>query len=82
LGRKVEYMGAYNPTTQDLDIRLWCHRNRIFITPVEIGYRKKKWYVEIDIRGKTYKSPETYTPTTIWEKIFEYRRYYYEKYKK
>jgi len=49
---------------------------------VEIGYRKKKWYVEIDIRGKTYKSPETYTPTTIWEKIFEYRRYYYEKYKK
>ena len=74
-------MGTYNATSKDYDIRLWCHRNNIFITPVETGYRKRNWYVEINLRGKIYKSPETYTPTTIWEKIFEYRRYYYEKYR-
>tara|TARA_R110002020_G_scaffold97222_1_gene232129 strand:- start:678 stop:902 length:225 start_codon:yes stop_codon:yes gene_type:complete len=74
-------MGAYNPTERDLDIRMWCHRNHIFITPVETGYRERKWYIEIDIRGKIYKSPEHYTPTTIWDKILEYRKYYYEKYR-
>ena len=74
-------MGAYSATSNDYDIRLWCHRNHIFITPVETGYRERKWYIEINIRGKVYKSPEHYTPTTIWDKILEYRKYYYEKYR-
>ena len=47
-------MGAYSATSNDYDIRLWCHRNQIFITPVETGYRERKWYIEINIRGKVY----------------------------
>jgi len=75
-------MGTYKATQEDLEIRMWCYRNRVIITPVEVGYRKRSWYIEIDVGGKINKSPECYTPTQIWNQIFEYRRYYYEKYKK
>tara|TARA_B100000902_G_scaffold276227_1_gene261962 strand:- start:1268 stop:1495 length:228 start_codon:yes stop_codon:yes gene_type:complete len=75
-------MGPYNATTKDMDIRLWCHRNGIYVTPVQEGYRKRRWYVEITVNGKATKSPESYDHMNIWDKVMEYRKYYYNKYAK
>ena len=38
------------------------------------------WYIDITINGKTTRSPHVYIKDVIWEKIYEYYRYYYEKY--
>ena len=38
-----------------------------------------KWYVTITNQGRTNESPEAYEKTVIWQKIFEYCRYYFDK---
>jgi len=75
-------MGPYNATTEDMEIRLWCHRNGIHVTPVQAGYRKRHWYVEITVNGKATISPKSYDHMSIWDKVMEYRKYYYNKYAK
>jgi len=75
-------MGNYKATYQNYTQMVWCHKNAIYITPVEVGFRKRRWYIEISIGGKVNKSPEEYAHTSIWNQIFKYRNYYYEKYKK
>lgn len=75
-------MGNYKATQLDNIIRLWCHRNGIKLTPVQEGYGKRSWKIEVSINGKKSLSPEAYSHLNIWSKIFEYRKYYYDKYKK
>jgi len=41
-----------------------------------------QWFVDIRNKGKTSTSPETYGKTEIWQKIFEYCKYYYDKHRK
>ena len=46
-------------------------------TPVEAGYQSRTWYLEVQLGKKTFRSPETYGPTDVWEKMYEFYKYYY-----
>lgn len=58
----------------------WCHRNNIHIAP--LAKSATEWSIVIKNQDKTHTSPETYGKTVIWEKIFEYCKYYFNKYNK
>ena len=74
-----------NMGTTTMDPKLWeayrwCVRNNIAISPK--AKSSTAWYVDIKNKGKTHTSPETYGKTEIWEKIFEYCKFYYDKHRK
>jgi hypothetical protein len=82
--KKNKYMGE-NPFAtmpENTKAHMWCFKNNIFITPVEAGYKARMWYLEIRLGSKTFKSPEKYGPTDVWEKMYEFYNYYYKKYEK
>jgi len=81
---KKKYMGE-NPFATMPDntkAHMWCFKNNIFITPVEAAYQSRTWYLEIQLGKKTFRSPERYGPTDVWEKMYEFYKYYYNKYEK
>ena len=71
-------MGSYLPTSHELAAYRWCISNGIFISPFATG--EGTWYVEIKINNKTNRSPLTYGPTSIWIQMYEFYKYYYNKY--
>ena len=70
-------MGTYNATEQDTEAYIWCIRNKIYIAPKAIT--EARWSITIENNGRTYEDPNHYIKGLIWEKIYEYYRYYYEK---
>ena len=55
----------------------WCINNGIYISPfAKVTY---EWYVDIEINGKTNRYPQCIWKNDIWEQIFEYCKYYYNK---
>ena len=76
-------MGDYVPTDEQRDARLWCHRNNIVkIAPKAAaqGNNNNEWYVEVFTNGRWNQSPKKFGPVEIWEVIFNYYKYYYDKY--
>jgi len=73
-------MGYYLPTKEEENAAYWCFRNNIVVCPVQAGYGIHEWYIEIEINGNKYKSPESYEKVVIWKKTYEYRVYYHDKY--
>jgi hypothetical protein len=58
----------------------WCIKEGIYISAE--AKNDTAWWVVIKNKGKTNTSPDTFGKTVIWEKIFEYYKYYYEKHRK
>ncbi len=71
-------MGYYMPTLEETEAYRWCINNGIYISPFANG--EGAWYIEIKINNKTHRSPEPYGSITIWIKLYEYYKYYYNKY--
>jgi hypothetical protein len=71
-------MGDYTPTKEEAEAMRWCIRNKIYITPVAI--RESRWTIEILNNSKTSTDPNNYKKLDIWIKMYEYYKYYYEKY--
>ena len=85
-GNKKFGMGSYTPTIQETEASHWCLKNDICITPRAIKYGERIWVIDIE-KGKypnrkLLGTSSPYGPTTIWEKVFEYKLYYYNKYAK
>ena len=76
--RKVNVMGLYSQTSEEKKAYQWCINNGIFISPFATG--EGTWYIDIKINNKTHRSPEPYGSITIWIKLYEYYKYYYNKY--
>ena len=57
----------------------WCINNGIKISPF-CKENHATWYIDIEINGKVNRSPKYYTERELWEVIFNYYKYYYEKY--
>ena len=69
------------PFKEDLwDAKYWCIKNDITIAPK--AKNDKAWYIVIKNKGKVNVSPDTFGKTDIWTKIFEYYKYYADKYRK
>jgi len=73
-------MGEYTPAKEETEAMIWCIRNKIFISPVAI--KEAKWTIEILNNGKTSTDPADYKKVDIWEKMYSYYKYYYDKYEK
>ncbi len=71
-------MGQYVPSKEEQEAYKWCVRNKIFISPIAI--REARWTIEISNKGSSNKDPNDYTKTNIWKKVYEYYKYYYNKY--
>lgn len=72
-------MGGYNPTDEEYEARLWCIRNKIYISPFAKG--PAEWYIDITLNGKINRSPHVYIKDMIWENIYKFYKYYYDKHK-
>lgn len=77
MGRKKTPMGTYTPTKEEEKARRWCIKHQIYISPFALG--RRKWHVDIEIHGRTHRSPDTFGPGEIWEAVYSYYHYYYKK---
>lgn len=80
-------MGSYIPTNEERKAEMWCFYNKIIITPRQVKAGVKMWYIDIETGiypniKKLGTSPESYGPSDILKKVFEYKLYYYNKHKK
>ena len=70
-----------SPLKEDLwEAQRWCIREGIHIAPK--AKNDTAWYIDIKNKGKINTTPNTFGKTEIWVKIFEYYKYYYDKYRK
>ena len=70
-------MGTYVASELDLKAYRWCIKNKIHIAPKAIN--ETRWTIVITNNGKTHEDPSHYIKDLIWEKIYEYYKYYYEQ---
>ena len=75
-GKKIS-MGTYVAPELDLKAYRWCIKNKIHIAPKAIN--ETRWTIVITNNGKTHEDPSHYIKGLIWEKIYEYYKYYYEQ---
>ncbi len=83
--KKKSSMGGYSPSDLERKASIWCISNNICICPRQQKWGENKWVIDIEKgvypnRKLIGTSPEAYGPVTIWEKVFEYKLYYYKKY--
>lgn len=60
---------------------LWCIRNGIKIAPFAVlNSEPRRWWIDVNAKGKVKRSPYQYEEAQIWPKIFELYVFYFEKY--
>ena len=61
----------------------WCLDNSIAVCVVPDWDRSSEyWKIEIKINNKVHVDPAVYTVANVHEKMYEYYKYYYDKYNK
>jgi len=75
---KKNKMGYYMPNKEETQAYRWCINNGIYISPYSNG--EGAWYIDIKLNNKTNRSPEVYGSVSIWIKLYEFYKYYYNKY--
>ena len=70
-------------TNKEMKIIGWClNKNiKVAITP-DWKEDINKWLIEININNKIHKDPNSYSSQTVYNKVNEYYKYYYDKYNK
>jgi|TARA_R100001480_G_scaffold81225_2_gene90299 hypothetical protein len=80
MARKRIDMGYHMANTEERKAMQWCINNGIKISPY--AHSTMEWHIDIEINGKTNRSPYLYKKVQIWEEIFKFYKYYYNKYEK
>ena len=61
----------------------WCLDNSIAVCVVPDWDRSSEyWKIEIKINNKVHVDPTSYTVANVHKKMYEYYKYYYDKYNK
>ena len=70
-------------TNEEMKIIGWClNKNiKVAITP-DWKEDINKWLIDININNKIHKDPNKYNSETVYNKVNEYYKYYYDKYNK
>ena len=71
--------GQYPYTPEDMKRVGWCMNKNIKIAVIPNG---TDWSLEIVLNGNTHLDPKKYTGLNALEKMYEYYKYYYDKYNK
>ena len=69
--------GQHPYTPEDMRRVGWCMNKNIKIAIIPNG---TKWQVELNLNGKIHLNPEEYDGKEATEKMYEYYKYYYDKY--
>ena len=80
--KKKIWMPDYTPTDFEQEAYMWGINEGIIISPMGIKANESEWHVGISSHWtpkEVTKSPVTYDKNEIWQKVFEYYIYYYEK---
>ena len=61
----------------------WCLNNNIGIG-ISPDWKDdmNRWKIDININSKTHTDPNTYKDEEVADKVYEYYKYYYDKYNK
>tara|TARA_R110002020_G_scaffold50211_2_gene142104 strand:- start:122 stop:379 length:258 start_codon:yes stop_codon:yes gene_type:complete len=71
--------GSHPYTRGDMKRVNWCMNKGIKIAVIPNGI---DWQVELNINKKIHLNPEIYKADKAYEKMYEYYKYYYDKYNK
>ena len=70
--------GQHPYTREDMKRVDWCVSRNIKIAVVP---NEMEWQVELNINKKIHLDPKVYTAEEANKKMYEYYKYYYDKYK-
>ena len=74
-------MLPYSRSELENNAYLWCIRNGIKIAPFAVaGSEPRKWWVDVNAKGKVKRGLYQYNDEQIWPKIFELYVFYFQKY--
>ena len=74
--------GFYSYTKQDMKHVGWCIEKNIKIAVVPNWEgASNEWKIELNINKKIHIDPEVYKVDKAHEKMYEYYKYYYDKYR-
>ena len=79
LGRPPE---AIPYTDDNMKHVAWCMNNSIVVSFSPIWDSEDDWTIDIKINNKSSVDPNTYTGEEVMAKVYEYYKYYYDKYEK
>lgn len=71
-------MGNYICSAREQEAYMWCIRNNIFIAPKPKS--TTEWNLVITINGNQNISPNAYKKNDIWQQLYKFYSYYYDKY--
>ena len=75
--------GAHPYTPQDMKHVVWCLKKRIKIAVIPYWEgNSDEWRIELNIKKKIHIDPKVYKDKEALAKMYEYYKYYYDKYKK
>ena len=79
-GRKAT---ARTWTPEEMKAVSWCLSNNIFISCIP-NWKEKgiNWFIDIKINKNVHRDPNTYEDEEVFNKIYKYYKYYYDKHKK
>ena len=81
LKKKTNKMGDYVPSDKEREAYVWGIRNGYRIAPRAVSNNSdnKEWYVEIHSGGRFHHSGDKFGPVEVWEQVYKYYQYYYDK---
>ena len=70
-------------TPEEMKAVGWCLSNNISISCIP-NWKEKgiNWFIDIKINKNVHRDPNTYEDEEVFNKIYEYYKYYYDKHKK
>jgi len=74
--------GAHPYSPQDMKHIAWCMKKgiKIAVIPHWDG-ASNEWRVELNINKKIHLDPKVYMANEAYKKMYEYYKYYYDKYR-
>ena len=73
---------GYHPyTKQDMKHAAWCISKGIKIAVTPNWETTIEWKVELNIKKNIHLDPASYQAAEAYKKMYEYYKYYYDKYK-
>ena len=67
----------------DMKIVGWCLSNNISVSrTVDWKNDINRWLIDIKINNRIHTDPNTYKDEEVADKVYEYYKYYYDKYNK
>tara|TARA_R110002012_G_scaffold1451_3_gene6146 strand:- start:362 stop:634 length:273 start_codon:yes stop_codon:yes gene_type:complete len=68
---------------EEMKIIGWCLNNKIGVS-ISPDWKDSmnRWKIEININGKIHTDPNRYDDETVYNKVNEYYKYYYDKHNK